>query len=156
MSNANAFRTCPTTGLRVNAAHTAAGALVAAAAVLVAGAWVRRRIAGDAHELLDTARRIGDGDLDTPPAPMATAELGALRDALRRMQLRLRTDRVTGLANRESVLTRLHDRMRPGRRGRPHNAPGLRPCSRRRGRGPAGRGTRSRGRGGRRKRGSRR
>lgn len=105
-----------TTGLRVNAAHTAAAALVAAAAVLVAGAWVRRRIAGDAHELVDAARRIGDGDLDTPPAPMATAELGALRDALRRMQLRLRTDRVTGLANRESVLTRLHDRMRPGRR----------------------------------------
>jgi len=99
-----------------SAAHAAASVLVAVAVVLVAGAWVRRRLAGDALELVQSAQRIGDGDLETAPAAMASQELEVVSEALRRMQLRLRTDRISGLANRESVLTRLHDRMRPGRR----------------------------------------
>lgn len=105
-----------TAGLIANVAHTAAVGLVTAAMILILGAWVRRRLTRDVRALAQTAAQVGDGDLDNPPPPMASAELEALGDSLRRMQLRLRTDRITGLANREAVLTRLHDRMRPGRR----------------------------------------
>jgi diguanylate cyclase (GGDEF)-like protein len=77
---------------------------------------VRSRIAADALELARSAQRIGEGGLDAPPGPVASRELDALRDALKQLQRRLRTDRVTGLANRESVLARLHDRVRHGRR----------------------------------------
>lgn len=105
-----------TAGLVANVAHTAAACLVAAAAVLLLGTWVRRRLTRDVRALVQTAVQVGDGDLENPPPPMSSAELEALGDSLRRMQLRLRTDRITGLANREAVLTRLHDRMRPGRR----------------------------------------
>jgi diguanylate cyclase (GGDEF)-like protein len=103
-------------GLEANAAHTAAVALVAVAVVLLVGAAVRSRVAADALELARSAQRIGEGDLDAPPGPMASRELDALRDALKQLQRRLRTDRGTGLANRESVLARLHDRVRHGRR----------------------------------------
>lgn len=103
-------------GVQANAAHTAALALVAVALVLLVGAAARRLVAADALELARSARRIGEGDLDTPPGPMASRELDALRDALQHLRRRLRTDRSTGLANRESVLARLHDRMRHGRR----------------------------------------
>ncbi len=105
-----------TGGLMANVAHTLAVALVAAALVLLLGAWVKRLLTRDAGELASSLQRIADGDLETPPGPMRSAEMGALRDGLHRMQLRLRTDHVTGLANREAVLNRLHDRMRPGRR----------------------------------------
>jgi diguanylate cyclase (GGDEF)-like protein len=103
-------------GLLANVAHTAAAALVAAALMLLIAAWIKRSLAGDAVQLAEAMQRIGDGDLDSPPGPMRSAELSALRDHLHRLQLRLRTDRVTGLANREAILNRLHDRMRPGRR----------------------------------------
>lgn len=103
-------------GLEANAAHTAAVALVAVAVVLLIGAAVRSRVASDALELAHSAQRIGEGDLDAPPGPMASRELDALRDALKQLQRRLRTDRSTGMANRESVLARLHDRVRHGRR----------------------------------------
>jgi diguanylate cyclase (GGDEF)-like protein len=105
-----------TAGLLANAARTAAAALAAAAVVLILGALIKRRLTRDARELADVAERVGDGDLDTPPGAMGSVELDSLAESMRRMQLRLRTDRVTGLANREAVLTRLHDRMRPGRR----------------------------------------
>jgi diguanylate cyclase (GGDEF)-like protein len=105
-----------TAGMPAYMARMAAAALAAAAFVLVAGAWIKRRITRDALELARTAERVGDGDLDTPPGEMASRELEGLRDSLRRMQLRLRTDRITGLANREAVLNRLHERMRAGRR----------------------------------------
>ncbi|MBL8327524.1 MAG: GGDEF domain-containing protein [Rubrivivax sp.] len=102
--------------LMANIAHTAAAALVAAAVILLLGAWVRQRLGRDAAHLVDALQRIGDGDLDTPPEPMRSAETQVVRETLHRVQLRLRTDRVTGLANREAILKRLHDRMRPGRR----------------------------------------
>lgn len=99
-----------------NVARTAALGLLALAVLLVGGAWLQRRTARDAAELMRAAQAVGDGDLDHPPGPMAGAELEGVAESMRRMQLRLRTDRLTGLANRDALLTRLHDRMRPGRR----------------------------------------
>jgi diguanylate cyclase (GGDEF)-like protein len=68
------------------------------------------------RRLADAARRIGEGDLDTPLAPQRTAELGVLAESFRHMQMRLRTDRLTGLSNRDAVLHRLGERMRNSRR----------------------------------------
>ena len=102
--------------LWATAARTAALSLLALTVVLIGGALLQRRVSRDAAELVRAARGVGDGDLDQPPGPMASAELEAVAESMRRMQLRLRTDRLTGLANRDALLTRLHDRMRPGRR----------------------------------------
>jgi diguanylate cyclase (GGDEF)-like protein len=97
-------------------AHTVALGLVAAALVLLLAAVAQRRLLRDAQGLSQALRRMGEGDLETPPAVMVSPELAALRDELRRTQLRLRAERQSGLANREAVLNRLHERMRPGRR----------------------------------------
>ncbi len=109
-------RSAFTANLLATLMQTTAAALAAVALVLLIGAWVRRRLARDTLELARTVQSISDGDLDTPPAGMQSVELEPLRDGLRRLQLRLRNDRITGLSNREAVLNRLHDRMRPGRR----------------------------------------
>jgi diguanylate cyclase (GGDEF)-like protein len=100
-----------TTGMQ-----TVAATLAAIAAVLLIAAWIRRRLMKDVLTLSNTLQAVADGDLDTPPAAMHCAEMASLGDTLRRTQLRLRNDRSLGLANRESILARLHDRMRPGRR----------------------------------------
>lgn len=97
-------------------AQTAALGLAAGAIVLLLAAWAQRRLLRDADSLAQTLQRMGDGDLETPPADVVSPELGALRAELRRTQLRMRAERVMGLANRETLLTRLHERMRPGRR----------------------------------------
>lgn len=102
--------------LTATAVHTAAATLVAVAVMLLLAAWLHRSLLRDARELVAASRRIGEGDLDTPVGPVAGCEFDLVRDGLQRLQLRLRNDRGLGLANREAVLNRLHDRMRPGRR----------------------------------------
>jgi diguanylate cyclase (GGDEF)-like protein len=96
--------------------RSVAATLAAIALVLLIAAWIRRRLARDVLALSHSLQAVADGDLDTPPPPMRSAELQSLREAVRRIQMRLRRDRLLGLANREAVLSRLHDRMRPGRR----------------------------------------
>ncbi|HHW64650.1 MAG TPA: diguanylate cyclase [Rhodocyclaceae bacterium] len=96
--------------------------VLAALAVLVAIAiglaiigWVSR----DLRRLAAAAGRIGDGDLDTPVGLSRRDEIGELARSFERMQARLRTDRLTGLANREALtqqLTRRIERARSDRR----------------------------------------
>ena len=99
--------------------------LLASIAVLVAVAigfgilsWVSR----DLRRLAAVASRIGDGDLETPVGIARRDELGELARSFERMQDRLRTDRLTGIANREALLQQLEHRLaraRGDRRG-PH------------------------------------
>lgn len=96
--------------------QTVAATLAAIASILLIAALIRRRLMKDVVTLSQTLQAVADGDLDRPAAAMHCAELASLGDTLRRTQLRLRNDRSLGLANRESILGRLHDRMRPGRR----------------------------------------
>ncbi len=67
-------------------------------------AWVAR----DLRALTDAARRIGDGELDVPVGVTRRDEIGDLARGFESMQSRLRTDALTGLANREAATRRLN------------------------------------------------
>ncbi|MFU2489305.1 diguanylate cyclase domain-containing protein [Thauera sp. WH-1] len=99
--------------------------VLASIAVLVAVAigfgilnWVSR----DLRRLAAVASRIGDGDLETPVGIARRDELGELARSFERMQDRLRTDRLTGIANREALLQQLEHRLAQARgdRRKPH------------------------------------
>jgi diguanylate cyclase (GGDEF)-like protein len=88
--------------------------LVGLAASLIAlwlGMVVVGRVTRDLRRLSKAAQRIGDGDLESELEVERDDELGALARNFRAMQRKLRTDRLTGLANREAVLNRLTARI---------------------------------------------
>ena len=103
-------------GVEANVLRTVLAGVLAAAGVLALGLFILQWITRDLRRLAEAAQRIGDGDLDTPLGPQRTAELGVLAESFRRMQTRLRTDRLTGLSNRDAVLHRLTERMHHSRR----------------------------------------
>jgi diguanylate cyclase (GGDEF)-like protein len=78
--------------------------LVAVAGGIAFYAWMAR----DLRLLTDAARRIGDGDFDAPVGVTRRDEIGDLARGFETMQARLRTDALTGLANREAVTRRLN------------------------------------------------
>lgn len=99
--------------------------LLAALAVCVAvitGLAVLGWFARDLRRLSAAAGRIGDGDLDTPVGIDRGDEIGELSRNFERMQVRLRTDRLTGLANREAFVQQLQRRIERSRNDRraPH------------------------------------
>ncbi len=90
--------------------------LVGLAASLIAlwlGTVVVGRVTSDLRRLSRAAQRIGDGDLEGEVDVDVERgdELGALARNFRAMQRKLRTDRLTGLANREAVMNRLTARV---------------------------------------------
>lgn len=91
------------------------GAL-AAVAVALLGLWVLRTIANELSALAGAARRIGDGDLSTPPSTRRLDELGDLARSFADMQRRLLTDQLTGLSNRTAALRNIEDRILRQRR----------------------------------------
>ncbi len=90
--------------------------VLAAMAVALLGLWILRTIANELRALADAARRIGSGDLPTPPATDRRDELGDLARTFADMQSRLLTDQLTGLSNRTAALKRIEDRIRSQRR----------------------------------------
>jgi diguanylate cyclase (GGDEF)-like protein len=99
--------------------------LLSSIAVLVATliglaiiSWVSR----DLRRLSEMAHRIGDGELDTPVGIERRDEIGTLARSFETMQQQLRTDRLTGLANREALLHQLRKRIEQARQDRrnPH------------------------------------
>lgn len=96
--------------------HTALASLLAVAAVLAIGLGVLGVLARDLRDLAAAARRIGDGQIDTPPTLNRRDEIGDLARSFATMQQQLLTDRLTGLANREAVLRRIEDRIQQHRR----------------------------------------
>jgi diguanylate cyclase (GGDEF)-like protein len=102
--------------ISANVVRTILVGLLSALAVLVMGLLVVRWVSRDVSRLAEAAQRIGDGDFDTPMLPQRTTELGALAESFQKMQLQLRTDRLTGLSNRDSVERRLQSRITNHRR----------------------------------------
>ncbi|MDX5410905.1 MAG: diguanylate cyclase [Thauera sp.] len=95
--------------------------LLAALAVVVAiaiGLVIIGWVARDLRRLAAVAGRIGDGDLETPVGLSRRDEIGELARSFERMQERLRTDRLTGLANREALAQQLARRIARARADR--------------------------------------
>lgn len=97
--------------IAVNVRNTIVLALLAAAIAVLLGAGFYAWVARDLRLLTRAARRIGDGDLDAPVGVTRRDEIGELARGFETMQWRLRTDALTGLANREAVLRRLEAQM---------------------------------------------
>jgi diguanylate cyclase (GGDEF)-like protein len=64
-------------------------------------------VARDLRLLTDAARRVGEGDFDAPVGVSRRDEIGDLARGFESMQVQLRTDALTGLANREAVTRKL-------------------------------------------------
>ena len=106
-------------GVTDNVARTLLAGVLAALLALALGMFIVRWVSRDVARLADAARRVGEGDLDTPLDFQRTSELGELAQSFSRMQHKLRTDRLTGLANREAVMQALegtHGHAPPPRR----------------------------------------
>lgn len=91
-------------------------AALAAACVLLLGLWILGTVTSELRVLADAAKRIGDGDLETPLVSMRTDELGQLARSFSYMQSRLLTDQLTGLSNRTAVIRRIEERIMQHRR----------------------------------------
>ena len=87
-------------------------ALVAVGLGLAILGWVSRDLA----RLATAARQVGEGRLDAPLSILRSDEIGELASSFRQMQQRLRTDLLTGLANREVVVRSIAERLRQPRR----------------------------------------
>ncbi len=75
------------------------------------------RLARDLRALTAAAKRIGDGELDAPVAVTRSDEIGDLARGFESMQARLRSDALTGLANRETVVRRINQLIERHRSG---------------------------------------
>ena len=98
-------------GVRENVSRTI---LLASLAVLLAisiGLSILSWVSNDLRRLSAVARRIGEGEFDTPVEVERRDEIGALARSLASMQNHLRTDRLTGLANREAFMAQLRRRI---------------------------------------------
>jgi diguanylate cyclase (GGDEF)-like protein len=101
-----------------NLYQTVALALLAAIAVVGVGLLSLGIVARDLKSLSVAARQIGEGDFSAPLGIDRRDEIGDLAQSFATMKLRLSTDRLTGLANREAILRRIEERIlrqrRPG------------------------------------------
>lgn len=90
--------------------------VVAAIVVALLGLWILATIAGELRAVAEAARRIGDGELETPLASTRRDEIGQLARSFVTMQQRLLTDQLTGLSNRTAVVRRIEERILQHRR----------------------------------------
>ena len=98
-------------GVSDNLLLVAAAGLTAAALALVIGMRVMEWVAKDLRRVADAARRLGDGESLPPLGIDRQDEIGDLARSFEVMQYRLRTDRLTGLANRETFTRELERRI---------------------------------------------
>ncbi len=103
-------------GITGNVTRTGLIGLAAAVAAVLLGLTILRWISRDLGRLARAARAIGDGHLDVPLAINRRDELGELADCFRQMQTKLRTDVLTGLINRDTMVRRINERIRTHRR----------------------------------------
>jgi diguanylate cyclase (GGDEF)-like protein len=96
--------------------NTAALAVAASVAALLIGLAVLSALTRELRRLAEAARRVGEGQLDTPLQVQRQDEIGELARNFAQMQQRLLTDRLTGLSNREAALRRIEDRIAQHRR----------------------------------------
>ncbi|ENO87991.1 sensor domain-containing diguanylate cyclase [Thauera linaloolentis] len=98
-------------GVRENVTRTIVLATLAVLLAIAIGLSILNWVSNDLRRLSEVARRVGDGELDTPVGIERRDEIGALARSFETMQNRLRTDRLTGLANREAFLEQLRRRI---------------------------------------------
>ena len=103
-------------GVTENVIRTILVGVLAALLAVLLGLAIVRWVTRDLRRLSVAAQRIGDGDLESPIDIDRADDLGDLARNFRLMQHKLRTDRLTGLANREAVLQRLQVRIEHHRR----------------------------------------
>ena len=103
-------------GVTGNVVRTIGVGVLAALLAVLLGLAIVRWVTRDLQRLSAAAQRIGDGDLEGPIEIDRSDELGDLARNFRLMQHKLRTDKLTGLANREAVLQRLGTRIQHHRR----------------------------------------
>ncbi len=103
-------------GVTENVVRTMLVGLLAALLAVGLGLVIVRSVTRDLRRLSQAAARIGDGDLESPINIERKDDLGDLARNFRLMQHKLRTDKLTGLANREAVLQRLGTRIQHHRR----------------------------------------
>ncbi len=90
------------------------GALVAVLIGLGVLEWVGR----DLRRLTKAVRQVGQGELEVALDVHRKDEIGVLANALRQMQLRLRTDQLTGLVNRDMIVRSIDARIHSARRAK--------------------------------------
>jgi len=104
-----------------NAKQTALMALIACVLITLIGVMVLNRIAKDLRSLALAAKQLGEGVVGAKIPVERSDEIGDLAKSFAGMQKQLLTDRLTGIANRESIIRRIEDRIvRQRRRGDSH------------------------------------
>lgn len=104
------------TGVTEHLRRTTWIALVLAGLIALIGFGVLNVLSRDLRRLANAARRIGEGEFDAPLAVDRRDEIGDLAKSFQNMQIRLHTDRLTGLANREAIFRRIDERIHRYRR----------------------------------------
>ena len=99
-----------------NAKRTVWMALLACILIGLVGIVVLNRIAKELRSLAVAAGQMGEGVLDSRIPVERKDEIGDLARSFAGMQQKLLTDRLTGIANRESVIRRIEDRILRHRR----------------------------------------
>jgi diguanylate cyclase (GGDEF)-like protein len=87
--------------------QTGAIALVAVAFAIVIGFVIFDWVSRDLHRIAVAAHKVGEGDLDAQVGVQRGDEIGELARSFEAMQTRLRTDRLTRIANRETLVRRV-------------------------------------------------
>jgi diguanylate cyclase (GGDEF)-like protein len=95
-----------------NLIKTAGLTAFAALITILLGLSVLRWVTKDLKRLAEHAKKIGQGQLDTPLTLHRNDEIGTLATSFSMMQTRLLTDKLTGLANREALILRAQKRCR--------------------------------------------
>jgi diguanylate cyclase (GGDEF)-like protein len=90
--------------------------LTACLAVVLLGLMVLSTVSRELRTLAQAAKGVGDGTLLEPLQTKRSDELGDLARSFSDMQVRLLTDPLTGLQNREAVLRTMEDRIVQRRR----------------------------------------
>ena len=103
-------------GVTGNVTRTVLVGVLAALLAVLLGSSIVRWVTRDLRRLSAAAQSVGEGNLESPIDIDRADELGDLARHFRQMQQKLRTDKLTGLANREAVLQRLEARIRSHRR----------------------------------------
>ena len=107
-------------GVTANVARTV---FIGASAALVAtllGLLILNWLGTDLQHLTHAAGKVGRGQLDEVIEIRGRGTIGELAGTFREMQLRLRTDTLTGLANRDWLMRCIDQRIERGRRESDH------------------------------------
>jgi diguanylate cyclase (GGDEF)-like protein len=99
--------------------------LVASLLAVAIGTVFYARLARDLRALTAAAKRIGDGELDAPVTVTRSDEIGDLARGFESMKSRLRSDALTGLANRETVMRLINQSIERHRSGLDVHAVGV-------------------------------